>query len=152
MAVAGVLVLPEEFEQFEGFVPREEVVADLVVRGDRGNPHHFGHLAWDGDDVFAELHELFDGHHILAGGDDLDLRQPVFFVPLNELAVELVEVGDTLVVQPVAELSEAGPVVLERLVGDAGFLVVEESVLGVVWWGRFEGHCLTWYSPLNSRV
>jgi hypothetical protein len=37
-------------------------------------------------------------------------------------------------------------------VGDAGLLVVEESVLGVVRWGRFEGHCLTWYSPLNSRV
>ena len=87
MAIAGVRVLPEEFEHFEGFVPCEEVVADFVVRRDRGNPNHLGHLTGDGGDVFAELHELFDSHHMLASGDDLDLRQPMLLIPLNEIAV-----------------------------------------------------------------
>lgn len=90
--------------------------------------------------MFAELDELLECHHVLPGRDDLHVRQTVFLVPLDNLAVEVVEVRDTLLVQPVTELPSRRPVVLERLLGDAGLLVVEVAVLRVVRRCRFQAH------------
>jgi len=101
--------------------------------------------------VFAELDELLDGHHILPRRDDLDLGQPELLVPLDEFAVEVVQVRELLVVQPVTELAQGRPVVLERLPSDARLLVVEESVLGFVRRRRFQAHRLSGYS-LRKRV
>lgn len=105
MSVTGVLVLAEEVQYTGGFVPSEKVVTNLVVLADRGYPNHVGHPARDSRDMLAELDELLDGHHILPSGDDLDLGQPELLVPLDEFAVEAVQVRELLVVQPVAELA-----------------------------------------------
>lgn len=82
--------------------------------------------------MFTELDVLLDGHHVLTGGDDLHVGQAVFLVPLDKFTVEVVEVRDTLLVQPVTELASRRAVVLERLLGDAGLLVVEVAILRVV--------------------
>ena len=148
--IAGIFILIEKLQYSGSLLPREEIVTYLVVLADRGNPNHIGHPAWNSRDMFTELHELFNRHHVLPRRDDLDVRQSVFLVSLYEFAVEVIQCRKLLTFQPVTELPETGAVVFDCLPGYARLLVVEESVLGFMRRCWFQCHASLGTVHVNS--